>query len=338
MAMFKPLEIIFAPTSRCNLHCSHCRVSRGGMELGIDESIAFLESCANDGIERLGFSGGEPFLRIDFVAALTRAAVDNGMYFDRLMTNGDWWSSEAELRLALEKVYEAGFDGTIGLSYDAYHAQNPERVAIFLATVFEVWGRKDSLEILSVRSASDEVFLRDLGAVATALGGRVESSDGEPLRIVGTNAQARSEADPDDGSALDVQLIRSPLSRCAAEGSWTSSRWFIDDYCAGPGNVFYVHPNGEVAVCCGFANENPALIVGTVRDSYDSLMANAGGNAYIKTCYETGLGELRMGLEAKGVRFPGKTGDMCMFCDYVLHTPVHAPCPRVDPLNPDRGC
>ena len=40
---------------------------------------------------------------------------------------------------------------------------------------------------------------------------------------------------------------------------WKARKWFKEDFCAGPGNVLYVHPNGSIAPCCGFANENKAL-------------------------------------------------------------------------------
>jgi len=313
--MFNPEEIIFAPTGRCNLTCAHCRVKRGSSELSSASAIAFLDSCADAGIERIGFSGGEPFLRLDFLVDVTRAAVDRGFFFDRLMTNGDWWKDEAGLRASLGAVCAAGFDGVIGLSWDAFHAQRPERIATFLQAVFDVWGRKDVAEILSVRSTDEAVFLRDVDAVAAVLGGKAEIIAGEPSRIVDVAYSTRSDSDPDDGKGLVVPVQRFPWSRSAREGAWEASKWFVDDYCAGPGNVFYVHPDGQVAPCCGFANENQALLIGTVNDSYDTLMANAAANAQVQACYETGLGAVRKRLETEGRKFPGKTDDMCFFCD-----------------------
>lgn len=315
--MFQPEEIIFAPTGRCNLRCSHCRVSRGPAELSASEAVAFLDSCAEGGVERVGFSGGEPFLRLDFLVELSRAVVDRGLFFDRLMTNGDWWAGSRELRSSLEAVFEAGFDGIVGLSYDAYHGQAPERVAEFLGAVFDIWGRKDAAEILSVRSPDDAAFLRDLAAVAASLGGRVESELGEPSRIVDAAYLARSESAPDDGTGLLVPVLRSPRSSSAGEGAWNAARWFVDDFCEGPGNVLYAHPDGSVAVCCGFANENPRLKIGTVGDSYGELMRAAAERPQVRACYDTGLGAVRQRLEAEGVRFPGKTGDICFFCDYL---------------------
>lgn len=313
--MFHPEEIIFAPTGRCNLACGHCRVGRGPAELSATAAIAFLDTCNDGGVDRIGFSGGEPFLRLDFLVDVIRAAVDRGFFFDRLMTNGDWWQDEQELRKALSAVYEAGFDGVIGLSWDAFHAQRPGRIALFLRTVFEIRGRKDAVEILSVRSPGEAAFLRDVDAVAASLGGRVESIAGEPSRIVDEAYLSRSESDPDDGGGLVVPVQRFPRSRPADAGAWGATKWFVDDYCAGPGNVFYVHPDGRVAPCCGFANENQALLIGTIDDSYDTLMASAAANRSVQACYESGLGSIRKRLEAEGHRFPGKTDDLCFFCD-----------------------
>ena len=71
--------------------------------------------------------------------------------------------------------------------------------------------------------------------------------------------------------------------------AWQSKKWFKDDYCQGPGNIFYVHTNGKIAPCCGFANEEPALFIGSICDSYEKLMQNAKENPMIKSCFNTGL-------------------------------------------------
>lgn len=327
---FRPDEIIFAPTGQCNLYCAHCRVKRGAAELDAAAAIRFLDDCleagaagpASDGkapaeIERVGFSGGEPFLMPGFLVALSRAAADRGLLFDRLMTNGDWWADEGELRSALGDLYEAGFDGILGLSYDAYHGQDPARLAVFLGAYYAIWGRKDGAELLSVRSPDDEAFFEGLDALAASLGGRVERRGGEPYRIVDEAYRSRTAADPDDGSGLCLPILRSARSASAEEGAWEAPAWFEDDYCEGPGQVLYVHPDGSVAVCCGFANERPELILGTIDQGYAALMAAAAAAPHVGACYERGLGALRRELEAKGVAFPGKTGDICFFCDYL---------------------
>lgn len=360
---FKPSELIFAPTGRCNLACAHCRVARGATELSAEEAVAFMDDClsgAEEGlpaIERVGFSGGEPFLRSDFLEAVVAAAVDRGLLFDRLMTNGDWWADEGELRRDLGRVADAGFDGVLGLSYDAFHGQDRGRVEAFLKAWFKATGRRDGVEILSVRaegeggdepgSAEDRAWVAELARLAEALGGEIEFAGGaaasegaigsvagpapaaasgsyggaEPLRIVDEARRRRRPADPDDGAGLYIPVLRFPRSYGAAEAgsarAWAAETWFEDDFCEGPGQLLYVHPDGSAAPCCGFANERQELSLGHIRDGYAALLYAARRLPQPRACYELGLGARRVELEGAGLRFPGKTADVCLFCDWL---------------------
>jgi len=46
-------------------------------------------------------------------------------------------------------------------------------------------------------------------------------------------------------------------------------------------------------------------------------MKAASERPQVTACYETGLAEVRKRMEASGTRFPGKTDDICFFCDYL---------------------
>lgn len=321
--MFKPEEIIFASTAQCNLACSHCRVTRLPQKLDSSVAIAFMESCRGRGVERIGFSGGEPFLRPDFLRDICREAVGMDYYFGRLMTNACWADNEAEFTAALEPLHEAGFDGIFGLSFDSWHGNDVRRVALFMQAVFRIWSRKDAVEILAVSApGQDGVDEAALKALAAELGGSLlPGTLGQPVAIVDQAWLARTAADPDDGGGLYLPVQRFPYSAAADEGAWGAQAWFEDDYCDGPGNVFYVHPDGRVAVCCGFANENDDLIIGNIKsDGYDQLMIKAAAAPQVHQCYDTGLAAFAQAQEAGGMVFPGKTGDLCFFCDYLCKT------------------
>lgn len=328
--MWKPDEVIFAPTGECGLSCPHCAVSRDKGELSIGEALAFLDSCAGVGVERVGFSGGEPFLRPEFVAAISAAAVDRGMLFDRLMTSGDWWRSDEELRGALATVADSGFDGAIGLSWDAYHGQAPERMVSFLEAAFAAFGRRDVVEILSVRSPDDSGLFAAFAKAAQGLGGSLEYGFGEPARMVDQAYRERSEEDPDEGLAMYIPITLSPRSDAGRGASLSGAvgngearpddAWFVDDYCAGLGNVLYVHPDGSVAPCCGFANERPELALGKIADGAGSLVEAARTIPMARAAFDAGLGAVRSALEGQGRRFPGKTRDICAFCERLCAT------------------
>jgi hypothetical protein len=165
-------------------------------------------------------------------------------------------------------------------------------------------------------------------SLAEKLGGRLLLEDGEPFSIVNEAFLDRTEAADGESTAMMINIIRVPYSPAAEENAWDSTVWFEDDYCRGPGNVFYVHPDGRVAVCCGFANENPGLIIGRIpNDGYRELMRRAAASPVVKACYDTGLAAVRERLEANGVKFPGKTNDPCFFCDYCAKKNLPIPRP-----------
>ena len=277
---FQPTEIIFAATNACNLHCEHCFIERNPHKLEIKDAVSLIESCVNAGspIDRIGFSGGEPFLYMDFLVEVTKAAISHDLMFDQIMTNGDWWHDEADLCEKLQALYDAGYDGKIGLSWDSYHGQSTERMETFIRTIQEIFG-EDSINIQTV--------------------------DDNPTT-------------PPDIPVYYLPRTYTSDDPCA----WKTHRWFHEDYCAGPGHILYVHADGNIAPCCGFANENPALFIGCITDSYETIMQNASENKMIKICYEEGLSHFRRHglkkiLRTKKEKLPGRTNDICSFCDYV---------------------
>ena len=126
--MFYPEEIIFAPASSCNLHCSHCFSGRDYCRetFTAEEACAFLDSClaAGRGDLLVGFSGGEPFLRADFLCTVSAFAAGKGFLFSRVMTNGMFGASPEERRKMLSRLFDAGFDGKVALSFDRFHGQS----------------------------------------------------------------------------------------------------------------------------------------------------------------------------------------------------------------------
>lgn len=321
-APFEAREVIFAPTAACNLHCGHCRVDRrrgsGADRLTIEAALRFLGDCADHGIERVGFSGGEPFLESGFVAELCAAAVERGMYFDRLMTNAAWYRDEGHLEEVLERIYDAGFDGTVGISIDDWHAQEPKDVALFIETLGRVAGRFDGIELACALDREGRYPLERLAALAKLLGCDIVTEGGLPAALENSVHRKNLAAGMDDGQGIFIPVTAFPYSRGAGDAeAWKAAAWFTDDFCSGPGNVFFVHPDGSVAPCCGFANERPDLILGKVEEGVEALTEAARNIPAVRRCYETGLDAYRRAREAEGIRYPGKTDDPCFFCDWL---------------------
>ena len=319
-SFFQPTEIIFAPTTSCNLKCAHCYVSRTPVKITCEDAVKFLKSAhssKNCTIEKIGFTGGEPFFYPEFLETLIKESVALDFMFDRLMTNGVWWQNEEELKIILQKIYDAGFDGKIGLSWDYFHSQDFEKIYTFCKNVLEIFGGQ-TLEIQSVvpYDAKDTVFVKKaekrLIKEFSELSKRLNLKMHKSLSVF-TKTGLITLSD----SETMIKIYRTPESFPCSDGrGWKSKKWFKEDYCAGPGQILYVHSSGKIAPCCGFANENARLIIGNINQTYDEVVINGEANPFLKLCFEKGLSTLAEQLTAEG-KLNRKTGDNCTFCDYV---------------------
>ncbi|MCM8761192.1 MAG: SPASM domain-containing protein [Candidatus Omnitrophica bacterium] len=291
---FRPTEVLFSPSARCNLACGHCDVRRSGKRLAASLAAGFLSGCRRIGVRRVGFTGGEPFLEIDFMCAVTEEAVRQGLLFGRVMTNGVWWRSRRTLEIALCKLRDAGYDGSICVSVDAFHNQSVKKLAYFIKRAVAVWRRPDIVSIAYVTGVRDAATAKKLKALD-----RIMRRSDIFIRKLKVNFSSV-------GKAL---RLRDP---------W-DGRWFKEDFCKGPGNVFFIMPNGDVKPCCGYANERDELTIGNIkRDTAKDIMNKAHNNRFVRAVFCDGLSSVRKKLESSGVRFPGRTSDHCYFCDYLL--------------------
>lgn len=318
--MFFPTEIIFAPTSQCNLKCQHCYVNRNPVRIETSDAIKFIQSAKQNEectVEKIGFSGGEPFLHQDFLESVIKESVAQGFMFDKIMTNGVWWKTEKELSESLRQIYDAGFDGKIGLSWDYFHAQEYEKIKTFVKKTLKTFG-EESLEIQSVvpyerKDAlfvrrNDNRIIREIKRLARDLDLSVKNY---------TNFFSKRGMILLEGKKALIHVYRTPQSFPCSDGrGWKSRKWFKEDFCANLGQILYIHPDGKIAPCCGFANEDKKLIIGNIRQTYDEVVLNAEVNPMIKLCFETGLLSLAEKLERNG-KLSRKTDDSCTFCDYV---------------------
>jgi hypothetical protein len=101
------------------------------------------------------------------------------------------------------------------------------------------------------------------------------------------------------------------------ERSWQDKKWFKEDFCSGPGQILYVHSDGRIAPCCGFANENEKLIIGNINQTFNEVINQAKQNEMIKLCYLDGLSSKIKELKKQKLLPKGKTKDNCTFCDFI---------------------
>jgi organic radical activating enzyme len=301
-----------APTYQCNLSCPHCCVPIEWTDrLDVTAALRFLEQAHQARIQRLGFTGGEPFLCPDFLIAVSRKAAALGFRFDKLMTNGVWFTDETELRRTLTELKRAGYDGKIGLSVDKFHGIHTDKLATFCRIVREVFA-KDTVLSLSYASRNPHTGLEPAQRLAWALEGTIVWSDWLQRYLLVSDH-------------LTMTLCwnhLAPVERAEKLGNpspW-DGQWFVEDYCAGPGQALVVNPRGDVKPCCGFASDLDQLTIGNIyRDDVTTIIRRARRHPVVGTIFRRGLSALRdQILQRQPQALPGATSNHCYFCWYIL--------------------
>ncbi|MBU1871829.1 MAG: radical SAM protein [Candidatus Omnitrophica bacterium] len=306
---FRPEEVLFSATTLCNLRCAHCDIKQRQSTLPKKTALRFLGRCAKAGIKRVGFTGGEPFLALDFLCAITKETVRHGMLFSRIMTNAGWFQTKKELLSALNCLFRAGYDGDFCVSVDAFHRQNLRKVACFVKAVTEIWKRPDIVSIASVKGAKEAQTRRRLIALAQLLNARCSGYPNQHVAMKNNDLFVK---------IFSIEL--SAVSKAARLKNAWNEKWFRDDFCKNPGNVFFVLPDGTVKPCCGYATDADILTIGSIkRDTPQKLLRNALKNRFVAAIFESGFHPIRKHLERHGLRFPGKTTNHCFFCYYLTH-------------------
>jgi MoaA/NifB/PqqE/SkfB family radical SAM enzyme len=255
----------------------------------------------------VGFSGGEPFLDINFLCAVIREAVRLRMSFTRIMTNASCFQAKEDLLHSLKRLFHAGYDGDLCVSVDAFHRQDIKKIALFIETALKVWRRPDMVSIAAVKGAKEAQTYKRLMRLAKSLNARL-------IYGVHKNSFIKKEG-------LFIKIFRidlSPVGKAAALKNAWNGKWFKDDFCEGPGNIFFILPDGTVKPCCGYANDAKILTIGSIkRDTPKKLIQNAENNRFVSAVFGSGLHSIRKILERSGIKFPGKTTNHCFFCHYL---------------------
>jgi hypothetical protein len=324
---FRPNYLSFAGTYQCNLSCPHCCVPIEWPDrLAISAALRFLEDAHAHGIGVLGFTGGEPFLYLEFLQAVCRRAAELGCRFDKIMTNGVWYHDLTHLEATLQLLADAGFTGKLGLSVDKFH--NPSvgrrplsvvgdlrdstdhgRLAAFCRAARRIFGR-DNIISLSYASRDPHQGLEPVHRLAQELGGAVEWSDLLRRYLL---------VSPDFTMTLNWNHL-APVERAERfTGGWDGT-WFQEDYCEGPGQALIVNPKGEVKPCCGFASDLDQLTIGNIyTDTVADIIKKARKHPYVGKVFRRGLTAIRDEILARDPNaLPGATSNHCYFCWFVL--------------------
>lgn len=307
---FRPREILFLPSTWCNLKCAHCAPPQVRKTLSKDAAIRFLRDCKRNKITKVGFTGGEIFLHPDFLLPVVRKARALDFVFTFITTNGVWFKDRKDLKEKLHKLHDAGYDGSFFVSVDTFHHSNLKKIAMFIQEAVRLWQRPDIVSLAYVWGVHQAKTKSKIYTLARLLRMKVKPSleDGTCCLVSGDYV---------------IRTFRVPFS--AARGKewirnpWGDAEWFVEDHCRGPGNVLFILPDGTVRPCCGYGSHSGQLTIGSIhRDSVKILLNKAKNNSLLQAIFKKGLTFLRKQLHTGGVVFPGKTKDQCYLCEYIL--------------------
>lgn len=171
--------VTFVLTTRCNISCAHCYSPRPATPIDLDPDLAKATADELRGMDRLYFSGGEPFQYFADQRDLEQRFMDLVHYVaarvERLYidTNGSFLPSD--LAGAISYLTQFPNNTTFVLSVDRYHADALARQGKSLRKIFEILSRvcqeqDRRLELNSRFSAIDNPSDRDRNGIARFLG------------------------------------------------------------------------------------------------------------------------------------------------------------------------
>lgn len=262
-----------------------------------------MRDCVRSGIREIGFTGGEPFLFLEFMVALSKEAEKLGMRFDRITTNAGWFRNKPVLENALSRVLAAGFTGRFCVSIDRFHKVSLNKIGQFIITAVNLTGTPDVVSLVFVEHREK------IRSLAQYLGGKIISG---PRLVVEQN-------DTFIGlSAKIVNIPLCPIGKAQTLKSPWGRKWLTEDYCQGPGQVLYVTPAGDIKPCCGFASDLPEMTIGNIyAQRLKDVLSRARQDVYLRFIYKRGLLSLKDVYERRTGEKIRPTLNHCFLCWYL---------------------
>ncbi len=180
-------------------------------------------------------------------------------------------------------------------------------MALFINLASSIWARADTVSIIYTGLAREGETRKKLKSLSRLLRARLAGINGPYPHI--------------KNNALFIKIHKidlSPVGKAARLKNPWDGKWFKEDHCKGPGNIFYIMPDGSVKPCCGYATDSRELTIGNImRDTPKRILDNARKNPFVSAVFGSGLSAIRKSSRAMGVKFPGKTSNNCYFCRYI---------------------
>lgn len=248
-------------TWSCDIRCRHCCQEHLNIHLPTEDARRAIESFNQlDLMTRVGFTGGEPFLRYRDLVALAELCSDLGLPFG-VVTNGRWCRSRALGATRIAQLASLGLDMVV-VSYDAYHA---DYVPISNVTSLI---REAQSRVANVQMYVTEGDDTDNQETETLLA-RIQAE------CIGLTVKRRRLVPVGYGAGISVSHFSSILAE-------------LDTACPSR-ELCTIWPDGRVFPCCT-AGTHPRLEVGNIfRDSIEDIAGRLQTSRLLDLIHREGL-------------------------------------------------
>lgn len=233
-------------TYRCNYDCSHCytRAESYPKELPRESYVDFAKQIVDAGVFAVGFGGGEPLIRRDFVDIVSLLAAADVQ--THLTTNGSLLASHrmqalAEAGLSLLTV---SIDSPVQAEHDVFR-RKPGSFKAACQAVRTAVAAGVRTHITSVLNSTNAHHVSDLGRLGEGLG--VDGLSFKWFRPVGNGFGSRKKYELDDVEAESaVKAVANLQQSLSLEVSFFQDR---EQGCACGSTQLTLRPNGDVSLC-----------------------------------------------------------------------------------------
>jgi radical SAM protein with 4Fe4S-binding SPASM domain len=262
-------------TYKCNLRCKHCLVDAGiGLpnELNTDECLEIIDELAKHRFRLIVFSGGEPFIRHDFLRILEYAS-DKG-FIVKILTNATLVTPEIARKLRKCEVMfvQTSLEGANKATHDKIRGEGSFDKAI--AGIKNMVAQNVSVGVATVLTSENYLELEELARLCIKMGvkilmpgellirGRAESNKLRPPPITDIEREKyiKGLADKYAGEILIKNQIDTTrqLLQLVDKG-------IVRYACSRIISGIAINPIGEVYPCKGFYGKcDGALATGSV--------------------------------------------------------------------------
>jgi radical SAM protein with 4Fe4S-binding SPASM domain len=275
-----PLAGTFELTFRCNNRCLHCYVNKGAhdkgeeaKELTYNQICRILDTVAEEGCLFLLFTGGEPFIREDFLDIYTYAKRKG--FLTTLFTNGTL--IDPHIADILREWPPRSIEITLyGMSEGVYEkvTRVPGSYAKCVRGIELLVERNLPVKLKAMIFRLNRHELDEMKAFAENLGLAFRFDPLLNQRIDGGGIPAKLRLSPSEVVRVDLddEKRRCDLAKLYERLKNGDSKSELIFRCGAGINSFHVGPHGFLHICTMVRHPNYDLVNGSFREAWETFL------------------------------------------------------------------